>query len=55
MFREKAGASVEGVPFSGFQQALMKYGVPVPEPVAREIFNRMDVNGDGTITTADFR
>lgn len=45
---------MEGVPFSGFQQALMKYGVPVPEPVAREIFNRMDVNGDGTIQQAEF-
>ena len=47
-FREKAGGTYKGVNFQQFMQALNKYGLPVPEHVAKEIFDRMDENRNGT-------
>jgi hypothetical protein len=49
-FREKAGGTYAGINFEQFKEALNKYGLPVPEKVSREIFGRMDENGNGMLT-----
>jgi|TARA_B100000513_G_scaffold89849_1_gene37770 hypothetical protein len=48
-FREKAGGTYAGINFEQFKEALNKYGLPVPEHVSREIFDRMDENGNGML------
>lgn len=53
-FREKAGATKDGVNYKQFVHALDTYGLSLPDTVSREFFNKMDENGNGFISITEF-
>lgn len=54
LFRTRAGSSKDGITFPEFCRGLRCYGLPLPEAISRDLFNRMDANGDGTIHIKEF-
>ena len=48
-FRERCGGSKEGIAFEEWERGLKLYDLILDENVSRELFNRMDQNGDGNI------
>lgn len=46
-FREKAGASKDGVRLHEFRRALTKYGLEFPDSVSQGVFDCMDHDHDG--------
>jgi Ca2+-binding EF-hand superfamily protein len=53
-FRQRAGASKEGITASEWERGLKMYGVPLNKARARELFDRMDASGDGYIQIKEF-
>ena len=53
-FRNSGGGDHEGIPRSGLDRALYAFGLPLDKPTTDEIFQRLDVNGDGFIHEHEF-
>ena len=53
-FRQRAGASKEGITASEWERGLKMYGVPLNKARAKELFDRMDASGDGYIQIKEF-
>merc|ERR1719440_2576553 len=53
-FRERCGGSKEGIAFEEWERGLKLYDLILDENVSRELFNRMDQNGDGNIHMREF-
>ena len=53
-FRNRSGASLEGISYAEFRQGLKNYDVVVTDAVGREVFGRMDASGDGYIQITEF-
>ena len=54
LFRTRAGSSKDGITFPEFCRGLRCYGLPLPEAISRNLFDRMDANHDGTIHIKEF-
>lgn len=53
-FREKAGATKDGVNYEQFVHALDTYGLNLPDQISRQFFGKMDMNGNGFISINEF-
>ena len=53
-FRERSGGTKEGITYAEFCHGLKNYDVIVTDAVSREVFDRMDKNGDGHIQITEF-
>ena len=53
-FRERSGGTKEGITYGEFCHGLKNYDVIVTDGVSREVFERMDKNGDGHIQITEF-
>ena len=54
IFRNRAGSTKAGITFKEFERGLRSYGLPVPDRIARIMFDRMDSSGDGHIQINEF-
>ena len=54
-FRERCGGSKEGIAYEEWCRGLRLYDLILDESVSRELFNRMDQNGDGSIHMREVR
>ena len=54
-FRERCGGSKEGIAYEEWCRGLKLYDLILDESVSRELFNRMDQNGDGSIHMREVR